>query len=183
MEEDATFDDVSCVKRKVFGLCGLKDAQGRPQLEAQQNAHKIFEAMGEVALTDASVSFQFASCKFNLYVLNTQTDPEFKQRKASSREPKVGTRERRDLFPLLRKAEDYVKTAIQITSKDDKHHLAMEWRLLGYIHSQRCAIQRSTEKQVTDCYDKARRYDPNIRINSLFIPAGSRPRYAANSRR
>ena len=181
VEEDAAFADVSCVVPKVFYLCGLKDDQGRPQLEAQQNAHKIFEAMGEVALTDASVSFQFASCKFNLYVLNTQKDLD--QRKASSREPKVGTRERRDLFPLLRKAEDYVKTAIQLTSKDDNYHLAMEWRLLGYIHSQRCAIQRSTEKQVTDCYDKARRYDPKIKLNSIFIPAGSRSRYAANSRR
>ena len=101
VEEDAAFADVSCVVPKVFGLCGEKDKQGRPQLEAHQNAHKIFEAMGEVALTDASVSFQFASCKFNLYVLNTQKDPESKQRKASSREPKVGTRERRDLFPSL----------------------------------------------------------------------------------
>ena len=183
VEEDATFADVSCVVPKVFGLCGLKDGQGRPQLEAQQKAHKIFEAMGEVALTDASVSFQFASCKFNLYVLNTQKDLKYKQRKASSREPKVGARERRDLFPLLIKAEDYVKTAIQLTGKDDKRHLAMEWRLLGYIHSQRCAIQRSTEKQVTDCYDKARYYDPDIRINSLYIPHGSRPRYAASPSR
>jgi len=179
VEEGAAFADVSCVVPKVFGLCGLKDGQGRPQLQAQQNAHKIFEAMDEVALTDASVSFQFASCKYNLYVLNTAIkDPEFKQRKASSREPKVGARERRDLFPLLRKAEDYVKTAIQLTRKDDNRHLAMEWRLLGYIHAQRLAIQRSTEKQVTDCYDKARRFNPDIRINSLYIPAGSRSRYA-----
>ena len=183
VEEDAAFDDISCVVPKVFGLCGVKDDQGRPQLEANQNAHKIFEAMGEVALTDASVSFQFASCKFNLYVSNTQKDPEFKQRQASSREPKVGTRERRDLFPLLRKAEDYVKTAIKLTSKDDKHLLAMEWRLLGYIHSQRFTIQRSTEKQVTDCYDTARWYDPNIKLNSVYIPAVSLPRYAANSSR
>ena len=57
VEEDAAFDDVSCVVPKVFGLCGVKDDQGRPQLEANQNAHKIFEAMGEVARTDASVSF------------------------------------------------------------------------------------------------------------------------------
>ena len=176
VEEDAAFADVSCVVPKVFYLCGLKDNQGRPQLEAQKNAHRIFEAMGEVALQDASVSFQFASCKFNLYVLNTQKD----QRKASGKEPKVGTRERRDLFPLLTKAEDYVKTAIQLTGEDDKLHLAMEWRLLAYIHSQRCAIQRSTEKQVTDCYDKARRYNPNIRLNSIFIPAGIRSRYAAS---
>jgi len=183
VEEDAVFADVSRVVPKVFDLCGLKDDQGRPQLGVQQNAHKIFEAMGDLALTDASVSFQFASCKFNLYVLNTQKDLEFKQRKASSREPKVGARERRDLFPLLRKAEDYVKTAIQLTDKDDKRHLAMEWRLLGYIHSQRCAIQRSTEKQVTDCYDKARLYDLNIRLNSVFIPAGSLSRYALSSSR
>ena len=118
VEEDAVFADVSRVVPKVSDLCGLKDDQGRPHLEAQQNAHKIFEAMGEVAQTDASVSFQFASCKFILYVLNTRKDP--KQLKASSREPKVGARERRDLFPLLIKAEEYVKTAIGLTSKDDK---------------------------------------------------------------
>lgn len=186
VEEDAAFADISCVVPKVFDLCELKDDQGRPQLEALKDAHKIFEAMGEVALTDASVSFQFASCKFNLYVFSTQKDldPEFKQRKASCREPKAGTRERRDLFPLLRRAEDFVRTAIQLSSKDDKpdkNYLAMEWRLLGYINSQRCAIGRSNEKQVTDCYDKARGYDPSIKLNSLYFPAGSRSRYAASS--
>lgn len=180
VEEDAAFADIFCVVRKVFDLCGLKDDQGQPQLEAQKNAHKIFEAMGDVALTDDSVSFQFASCKFILYIFSTQKDldPEFKQRKASSREPKAGTRERRDLFPLLRKAEDFVRTAIQLTSEDDKHHLAIEWRLLGYIHSQRCAIGRSTEEEVTKCYDEARRYEPDIKLNSLYIPVSSRSRYA-----
>jgi len=181
VEEGAVFDDVSCVVPQVLDRCKRKDDQGRPQLEAQQDAHRIFEAMGEFALTDVLLTFQFAFCKFNLYVLNTQKD--LKQRKASSREPKVGARERPDLFPLLEKAEECVKTAIQLTGKDDKRHLAMEWRLLGYIHSQRCAIRRSTEKQVTDCYDEARRFDPNIRINSFYIPAGSLPRYAPSSSR
>lgn len=183
VDEGATLDDVSCVKSMVNDLCHLKDDRGRQQLEALQMANKLFEAMGEVTFTDATLSFQYAECKFNLYMLNllnlTQENRESKDRKPS-REGKAGYRERsRNLFPLLQKAEDYVHAAIQLTKEDDKQQLAIEYRLLGYIHSKKCApeIHRSTEKQVTDCYDKARRYDPKIKINRLFIPSSCGSRY------
>ncbi len=178
VEEGATVVDVSCVITKAFDLCKQEDVHGRPQLEALQNAHKLFEALGEVTLTDALVSFHCAECKFNLYVLSS----EFKERKAP-REDKAGTRERRNLLPLLRKAEDYVNTAIQLTKEDDREQLAREYRLLGYIHSQRCAIQKSTEKQVTVCYDKAKFYDLDIKINRVYVPAGYRAQYTSTSER
>ena len=100
--------------------------------------------------------FQYAECKFNLYILNTQKNHGSKDNGSKeSKESRVGNgiRQRRDLLPLLQEAEDYVNTAIQLTQKDDNHfhQLALQYRLLGYIHSQRCSIQRSTEKQVTFC--------------------------------
>ena len=180
VEEGATLADVSCVISKACDLCQQKDEHGRLQLKALQNAHKLFEAMGEVTLTDALPSFQYAECKFNLYVLNVQktTSLEFKEQRKVSRSE--STAARRNLFPLLKKAEDYVNAAIQLTKKEDrdKHpNLATYYRLLGFIHSQRCVIQKATEKQVTDCYEKARRYDPHIKLNRLYIPAGYRSRH------
>ncbi len=177
VEEGATLADVSCVISKASDLCRQEEDRGRPQLAALQNAHKLYEAMGEVTLTDGLVSFQYAECKFDLYILNTQKDQGSKDN--GSKENKGtrvgnGTRQRRDLLPLLQKAEDYVNTAMQLTKKDDKHHLALQYRLLGYIHFQRCSIQRSTEKQVTDCYDKAELCDRNIEINSVYVPPGYR---------
>lgn len=172
VEEGAGISDVSCVVSKASDLC-KKKGDHRQNLEALQNAHKLYEALGEVVLTDASVSFQYADCTFNLYVLNTETDEGSRQGN--------GSQERRNLLPLLQKAEDYVKTAKQLTMKDNFKNMSLQYRLLGYIHSQRCSVQKSNEKQVTDCYDKARLYDPNIEINSVFIPADSRSRYRSPS--
>ena len=79
---------------------------------------------------------------------------------------------RQNLKPYLKDAEDYVHKAILLTNEDYKHHLANQYRLLGYIHSQLLIIRKSTEENVTKFYEKARKYNPRIDINQMYIPAG-----------
>jgi len=83
-----------------------------------------------------------------------------------------GTRKRQDLVSLLKEAEDYAKKAIQLTNEDYKHHLARNYLHLGYIHSELLVIKKSTEEQVIAFYEKARRYNPEIKIDQLSIPPG-----------
>ena len=171
VEEGAGISDLSCVVSRASELC-QKNTDKEQNLEALQNAHKLYEAMGEVVQTDASVSFQFADCLLNLFYLNTTNEG---SEKGNSIE------ERKNLLPLLGKAEDYVKTAIQLTRlKDDPKMTddrlkmtALQHRLLGYIHFQRCSVEKSFEKEYRDCYVKARLYDPKIFINPDFDPESS----------
>ena len=162
-EEGAGISDLSCVVSKASQLC-QKNANEQQNLEALQNANKLYEAMGEVVKTDASVSFQFADCLLNLYNLNTTNEG---SEKGNSIE------ERKNILRFLAKAEENVKTAIRLTLKDDFKNLALQHRLLGYIHFQRCSVDKSFEKEYRDCYVKARLYDPTIFINSDFDPESS----------
>ena len=84
----------------------------------------------------------------------------------------LSPRERRDLIGYLQDAEDYINRAIQLTNEDYKHHLANQYRQLGYIHSQLEIIHKSTEEQIVAFYEKARKYNPKIEINQLFVPPG-----------
>lgn len=160
VEEGATCEDLHSVISKAVALCQKRSDDGQQVLEAVQNAHKLFEAMGDLTQTDAYVAFQFACCKFNLYVKKGH-----------------GDRQRKDLLSYLKAAEDYVHKATQLTNDEYKHHLAMQYRQLGYIHSQLCLIQKSTEEQIINNYDKARRYNPEIRISPVFIPPQYRSQY------
>ena len=160
VEEGATCDDLDCAILKAVDLNQKRSDVGQQVLEAVQNAHKLFEAMGYLTQTNAYVAFQFACCKFNLYVKKCR-----------------GDRQRKDLISYLKAAEDYVHKATQLTNDEYKHHLAMQYRQLGYIHSQLCLIQKSTEKRIINNYDKARRYNPNIRISPVFIPPQYRSLY------
>ena len=131
-------------------------------LQANQNAHKLFQAMGEVTKSDAYVAFHFACCKFNLYKLNTTG---------------MELRERKEFAFYLTKAEECVNDALCLTSEENANNLAQQFRLLGYIHSQLLGIKKSTVKDVIDYYDKARHCNPDIRINKFLIPQDFRTRY------
>ena len=171
VEEGAGIRDLSCVVSKASELC-QKNADKEKNLEASQNAHKLYEAMGEVVQTDTLVSFQFADCLLNVFCLNTTNEG---SEKGNSIE------ERKNLLPLLGKAEDYVKKATQLTRLKDDFKMtddrlkmtALQHRLLGYIHFQRCSVEKSFERDYKDCYVKARLYNPTIFVNPDFDPERS----------
>ena len=153
VEEGARYDDLNSVVRKAVDLYTERSDDRERVLQAAQNAHKLFEAMGEITQTHGYVAYHFACCKFKLYKLTT--------RSRSKRHALVG---------LLREAEDYVNRAIQLTNEDYKHHLANHYRQLGYIHSQLLLIQKSTKQQVVAFYKKARKYNPGIEFKQVFVP-------------
>ena len=155
VKEGARYEDLDSVVRKAVDLCTEKNKRGQRVLQACQNAHKLFEAMGELTQTNGYVAYQFAFCKFNLYCMQA-----------------VSLRKRQDLIGYLKDAEDYINRAIQLTNEDYKHHLANHYRQLGYIHSQLEIIRKSTVEQIVAFYEKARKYNPKIEINQLFIPPG-----------
>ena len=131
------------------------------RLQANQKAHQLFQAMGEVTKTDAYVAFQYARCKFNLYRLNTKT-----------------FRERKELSSYLKEAEVCVNDALQLTDEvEHPNHVGRQYRQLGYIHSFLEGIKMSTISNVIGYYDKARAYYPGIHINELSIPPGFRTKY------
>ena len=160
VQQGATSEDLQSVIVKAVALCHERSDVGRPVLESIQNAHKLFEAMGDVTQTNAYVAFQFACCKFNLYINQC-----------------LGDRHRKDLIRYLKEAEDYVNKAIQLTNEEYKHHLARQYRQLGYIHSQLYLIKKSTVTKITTFYDKARRYNPKVNISPVFIPPEYRSQY------
>ena len=164
VKEGATSEYLQSVISKAVALCQEKSGDRQQVLEAIQNAHKLFEAMGDVTQTDAYVAFQFACCKFNLYAKKCRSD-----------------KQRKDLIRYLKEAEDYVNKATQLTNEEYKHHLATQYRQLGYIHSQLCLIKKSTEEQIITYYDKARRYNPEIRINPFFIPPDYRSQFMSSA--
>ena len=156
VKEGARYEDLHSVVTKAVNLCMKRNADGQRVLSAVQNAHKLFEAMGEVTQTYGYVAYHFAYCKFKLYKMTAH-----------------GMKQRKDRVCYLKDAEDYVNKAIQLTNEDYYgHHLANQYRLLGYIHSELSVIQKSTEDQVVAFYEKAQRYNPNIRINQVSIPRG-----------
>ena len=65
-----------------------------------------------------------------------------------------------------------MRTTILLTNEEHKHQLAKQYRQLGCIHSRLQVIQKSTEEQVNEFYEKARKYNPWIEINQVYIPAG-----------
>ena len=155
VEEGARYEDLDSVVTKAVNLYQERDPDGKRMLPAVQNAHKLFEAMGEVTQTYGYVAYHFACCKFYLYKMTAK-----------------GARQRKDLVGLLKEAKDYVNKAIQLTNEDYKHHLANHYRQLGYIHSELLVIKKSTEEQVIAFYDKARRYNSEIKIDQVSIPPG-----------
>ena len=136
------------------------------RLQANQKAHQLFQAMGEVTKTDAYVAFQYARCKFNLYRLNTKT-----------------FRERKELSSYLKEAEVCVNDALQLTDEaEHPNHTARQYRQLGYIHSLLLGIKMTTISNVTDYYDKARDHNTEIHINETLIPPEFRTKYRIQTR-
>ena len=162
VKEGAKYEELQAAVTKAVTLSKTKSGSKEQKLKAVQNAHQLFEAMGEVTQTDGYAAFQFACCKFNLYMISTNI-------------PEV--RKRTHPLPYLSEAEDYVNKAMQLTSEGYKRDLANQYRLLGYIHSQLLWHKKSTGQKVTDFYDYARRYNPEIKINHIYIPPEYRSKY------
>lgn len=146
VETDANSLDLHAAVSKAVDLCKNRDKT------AFQNAHKLFEAMGEITQTNGYVAFHFANCKFQLYRITAETPAQ-----------------QTSLVPCLKDAEEYVNKAIQLTHKDYKFHLANQYRLLGFIHSQLAHINKSTKERAKDHLTKARELNPEIKINTFFI--------------
>ena len=161
IKEGAVYDELHVVVTKAVHLCKERCAHGQPVRSAIQNAHKLFEAMGELTQTYGYVAYHFAYCKFNLYKMAA-----------------VRKRQRKDLVHYLKEAEDYTHKAIQLTKEDHKpHDLADQYCLLGYIHSELLVINKSTAEQVVSFYEKARRYNSKIKINQESIPLEYRSQF------
>ena len=146
VETDASYMDLYAAVSKAVALCKNTD------VTAFQNAHKLFEAMGEITQSIGYVAFEFAYCKFKLY-----------QKTAKTSALKTS------LVPYLKGADEYVNKALQLTPKEYKVHLANQYRLLGYIHSQLAQINKSTRERAKDHLMKARELNPEIRINTVII--------------
>lgn len=146
VETDASSGDLDAAISKAVDLCKNKDKI------SFQYAHKLFEAMGEITQTNGYVAFQFANCKFQLYRITAVTPVS-----------------QLNLLPYLKGAEEYVNKATQLTHKDYKFHLANQYRLLGYIHSQLAHINKSTKERAQDHLTRAREFNPEIKINTFFI--------------
>lgn len=157
--KEGAVHELHVVVAKAVHLCEERCADGQPVRSAIQNAHKLFEAMGE--LTQTYVAYHFAYCKFNLYKMAA-----------------VSKRQRIDLVHYLKDAVDYTHKAIQLTKEDQKpHDLADQYCLLGYIHSELLVINKSTAEQVISFYEKAQRYNSQIKINQESIPLEYRSQF------
>ena len=170
VEEDADADDLQIAKQIAVAFFQEKcenSPEGKERaLDNYRKAHQLFDAMGKVIKTDAYLSFQFACCKFNLFMKNTA---------------KKSPRERKELSSSLTEAEVCVNDAVQLTSEENTKHLAYQYRQLGYIHSQLLGMKKSTHKDVIDNLDKARFYNPEIRFNGLLVHQDCRSRYKQTS--
>lgn len=166
VKEDADADDLQIAKQIAVAFFQEKcenSPEGKERaLDNYRKAHQLFDAMGKVIKTDAYLSFQFACCKFNLFMKNTA---------------KKSPRERKELSSSLTEAEVCVNDAVQLTSEENTKHLANQYRQLGYIHSQLLGMKKSTHKDVIDNLDKARFYNPEIRFNELLVHQDCRSRY------
>ena len=166
VKEDADAVELQIASEIAVALCQKRfenSSEGKKcALDNHQKAHQLFDAMGQVIKTDAYLSFQFACCKFNLFLYNTA---------------KKNPRERKELSSSLREAEVCVTDAIQLTSEENTKHLANQYRQLGYIHSQLLVMKKSTHKDVIDNLDKARDYNPDIHFSELLVHQDCRSRY------
>ena len=141
---------------------GKRNDDRKLKLQGNQRAHQLFQALGEVTKTDAYVAFQYACCKFNLYQLNTTGK---------------GFPEHKELSSYLKEAEVCVNDALQLTDEEHSSHKARQHRQLGYIHFLLLKIKKSTIINVTDNYDRARDYNPEIRIKEIYTPEDLRAKY------
>ncbi|PFX21779.1 hypothetical protein AWC38_SpisGene13689 [Stylophora pistillata] len=174
------FDDRRAIdygKKSLTFNDSQRSEDGRSVLESIQNAHKLFEAMGDVTQTNSYVAFQFACCKFDLYINTINQTDKCHNKQHEKHRDRQADRHRKDLIPYLKEAEDYVNKAIQLTNEEYKHHQAMQYRQLGYIHSQLYLIKKSTVAKITAFYDKARKYNPKIKISRVFIPPEYQSQY------
>ena len=165
VKEDADVDDLQIAKHIADAFCQERcdnSIKGKERaLDNHRKAHQLFDAMGQVIKTDANLSFQFACCKFNLFLYNTA---------------KKSLRERMELSSSLTEAEVCVNDAIQLTNEESTKHLANQYRQLGYIHSQLLGMGKSTHKDVIGNLDKARFYNPEIRFSELLVHQDCRSR-------
>ncbi len=164
VKQGATSENNALRKAIEIAVVNLEksDQNRKVTLEGNQKAHQLFQAMGEVTKGDAYVAFQYARCKYNLYTLSTKGK---------------GVRERKELSSCLKEADTCLNDAIQLTSEENKGHLARIYRQLGFIHYLLLGLQKSKIKDVIYYYDKARHFDPGIHINQMLVPPEHSTRY------
>ena len=160
VNEGARYEQLTPAVKKAVDLLNRRDSSGKRMEVAIQNAHKLFEEMGEVTRTYSHVAYHFASCKYNLYEMQ-----------ANSKQSRI------NLLDFLVETEEYANIALQLTNQEHKKFLAKEYLLLGYIHVQKLIVKKSTEEKVKDYYTKARKFDPSIKINRTLIPPGLRDQF------
>ena len=160
VSEGAGYEQLTPAVKKAVDLLNKRDSNGKRMKSAVQNAHKLFEKMGEVTRTYSHVAYHFASCKYNLYEMQ-----------ANSRQSRI------NLLDLLEETEEYANIALQLSDREHKRQLAKKYLLLGYIHAQKLIIKKSTEEKVMHYYTKARESDPSIKINTTLIPSALRGQF------
>lgn len=158
VNKGAEYEQLTPAVKKAVDLLNKKDSNGKRMESAVQDAHKLFEEMGdEVTRTYSHVAYHFAFCKYNLYEMQ-----------ANSRQSRI------NLLDFLDETEEYADIALRLTNQEHKRYLAKEYLLLGYIHAQKLIVKKSTEEKVRYYYTKARKFDPSIKINRTLIPSALR---------
>ena len=123
-----------------------------------QSAHKLFEAAGPAMLTsNSNLSYEYGCCKYYIYRLNKQ---ETQQGAISG------------LFSYLKEADEYIKKAVQLTSKECRTSgIADQYCMLGQVHFELHLLEKSTAAIVDEYYEKAREMKPDIKINQFLVPS------------
>ena len=122
-----------------------------------QSAHKLFEAAGPAMLTsNSNLLYEYGCCKYFIYRLNKQ---ETQQGAISG------------LFSYLKEADEQIKKAVQLTSKECRTSIAHQYRMLGQVHFELHLLEKSTAAIVDEYYEKAREMKPDIKINQFLVPS------------
>ena len=150
VRSEGTLSELTCAILKAGFLCH-SGTQGPQNLKNLQDAHQLFEAMGSTVLqNNARAAFQYASCKFNIFYLkkNEMADP--------------------SSLDYLEKAGESAHKALQLTPEAESDHRANQQRLLGEIKYWLIQYGKAAPADVIECFNKARKYNPNIRIRPLY---------------
>ena len=155
VKQEATFNELSDAKRNANALCH----DNKNDLSKSQDAHKLFEAMGPTIITsNRQIAFDYGYCKYRIYRLNTI-------KKANRGATNFS------LVSYLNEADEFLNIAIQLTSKEFRTPLALQYHLLGYVHFELYTLRKSKATDVQEYYAKAKELKPDIKIcNSCRVP-------------
>ena len=155
VKQGATLAELESATSKAIKLC----CDNKEDLKKIQSAHKLFEAMGSTMIaSNSKLAYEYGCCKYHIYRLNKNKQEA--QRGASS-----------GLLSYLTEADEYLKIAVQLTSKECRTPLAYQYLMLGYVHFELLTIDKSKAADVHEYYDKAKELKPDIKINRFMVPS------------